>query len=86
MFNQINVQYQINAQTKTGRNINRVGNCGLSIVEESLHHVLTNVYFFVLAEFIKQEFGGDSNHRQTILIEALLQHMRTLNLVARLGV
>lgn len=67
MFNQINVQYQINAQTKTGRNINRVGNCGLSIVEESLHHVLTNVYFFVLAEFIKQEFGGDSN--QLTLLE-----------------
>lgn len=67
MFNQINVDYKINAQTKTGRSINRTGDCGLFIIEESLHHVLTNVYYFVLAEFIKQEFGGDAN--QLTLLE-----------------
>jgi len=67
MFNQINVEYQITARVKTGRTIKRIGECTLFIIEESLHHVLTNLYYFVLAEFIKQEFGGDAN--QLTLLE-----------------
>lgn len=61
MFNKIDVEYRIRATTKTGQTIKRSGHCGLTIIEESLHHAFTNVYFFVLAEFIKQELGGDSS-------------------------
>lgn len=72
MFNQISVQYSLMAKTKKGEIIKRVGKCELSIIEETLHDVLTNVYFFVLAEFVKQEFGGEASQLSSLEIFSFL--------------
>ena len=61
MSNQIGVNYKIIAQTKSGQSIHRVGYCSLSVMEESLHNAFTNIYFFVLAEFIKQDLSNDAS-------------------------
>lgn len=61
MFNQIDADFRIIAKVRTGQTIKRVGKLHLTIIEESLNDAFVNLYFFALAEFIKQEFEGDVN-------------------------
>ena len=58
----IEVEYTLLAKDKAGKTYKQAGRTGMSIIEENNVHALTNLYFFLLLDFvIKQLSDCDEN-------------------------
>jgi hypothetical protein len=57
----IQTEYTILAKDKTGKTHKQAGMTGMFIIEESNLHALTNLYFFLLRDFILKQLSS-SDH------------------------
>lgn len=57
----IEAEYTILAKDKTGKTHKQAGMTGMTIIEESNLHALTNLYFFLLQDFIVKQLATNDN-------------------------
>ncbi len=54
---EIQAEYTILAKDKTGKTHKQAGMTGMTIIEESNVHALTNLYFFLLQDFVIKQLS-----------------------------